>query len=70
LKNAKDVPARKAVSQNLMHKNLSITDGVYGVLSDLDVREQIVTLGKQVENKEELIDLLKKLVKRYENPPK
>ena len=30
LKNAKDVPALKAVSQNLMHSNLSITDGVYG----------------------------------------
>ena len=70
LKNAKDVPALKAVSQNLMHKNLSITDGVYGILSDLDVREQIVTLGKQVENKEELIDLLKKLVNQYENSPK
>jgi hypothetical protein len=23
-----------------MHKSLSVTDGVYGVLSDLDVREQ------------------------------
>ncbi len=70
-KNAKDVPALKAVSQNLMHKNLSVTDGVYGVLSDLDAREQIAALGKQVESKEEIfIDLLKKLVKRYENPPK
>ncbi len=51
----KDVPALKAVSQNLMHKNLSVTNGVYGILSDLDVREQIAALGKQVENKEELI---------------
>ncbi len=54
-KNMKDVPALKAVSQNLMHKNLSVTNGVYGILSDLDVREQIAALGKQVENKEELI---------------
>ncbi len=69
MKHAKDVPALKAVSPNLMHKNLSVTDGVYGVLSDLDAREQIAALGKQVESKEEIfIDLLKKLVKRYENP--
>ncbi len=53
-----------------MHKNLSVIDGVYGILSDLDVRKQIVALGNQVENKEELIELLKKLVKQYENPPK
>lgn len=40
-----------------MHKNLSVTDGV---LSDLDAREQIAALGKQVESKEEIfIDLLK-----------
>lgn len=46
LKNAKDIPALKAVSQNLMHSNLSITDGVYGILSDLDVKAQIHGLGK------------------------
>lgn len=46
LKNAKDIPALKAVSQNLMHANLSITDGVYGVLSGLDVKNQISNLGK------------------------
>jgi len=46
LKNAKDVPAVKAVSQNLMHENLAITDGVYGVLSDNDVKRQIGRLGQ------------------------
>jgi hypothetical protein len=45
LKNAKDVPALKAVCQNLMHSNLSITDRVYGILSDKDIREQISLLG-------------------------
>lgn len=45
LKNAKDIPALKAVSQNLMHANLSITDGVYGILSEQDVKEQIANLG-------------------------
>lgn len=46
LKQAKDIPALKAISQNLMHSNLSITDGVYGILSDMDVRKQIQSLGK------------------------
>jgi hypothetical protein len=48
LKNAKDVSALKAVSQNLMHANLSITDGVYGILSENDVQKQIRNLGKQL----------------------
>jgi len=45
LKRAKDVSAPKAISQNLMHQNLTITDGVYGILSDADVRNQIAALG-------------------------
>lgn len=38
---AKDVAALKAVSQNLMHENLAVTDGVYGILSERDVGAQI-----------------------------
>jgi hypothetical protein len=45
---AKDIQALKAVSQNLMHSNISITDGVYGILSDNDVRGKIAALGKQI----------------------
>jgi len=30
-----------------MHSNISITDGVYGILSDNDVRGQIIELGKK-----------------------
>ncbi len=48
LKKAKHVPALKAVSQNLMHSNLSITDRVYGVLSANDVRGQIAALGQKI----------------------
>ena len=48
LKNAKDVSALKAVSQNLMHENLTITDGVYGILSENDVRKEIAELGKKI----------------------
>lgn len=48
LKMAKDIQALKAVSQNLMHSNISITDGVYGILSDNDVKGQIAELGHSI----------------------
>jgi hypothetical protein len=54
---AKDVSALKAVSQNLMHENLSITDGVYGVLSETDARQQIATLGNGAANSEDVQEL-------------
>jgi len=47
LSRASDVAALKAVSQNLMHQSLSVTDGVYGVLSDRDVAGQIARLGNE-----------------------
>jgi site-specific recombinase XerC len=47
IKLAKDIAALKAISQNLMHSNLSITDGVYGILSDNDVRENIAALDQR-----------------------
>jgi site-specific recombinase XerD len=34
----KGVFALKAVSQNLMHENLSITDGIYGIMAETDVK--------------------------------
>jgi integrase len=46
IKQAKDIPTLKAISQNLMHANLSVTDGVYGILSDNDVKGKISQLGK------------------------
>lgn len=63
MKMAKDVSALKAVSQNLMHENLSITDGVYGVLSETDVRQQIATLGNGVANSKDVQEL-RSLVRR------
>ncbi len=48
LKKAKDVPALKAVSQNLMHSNLSVTDAVYGILEANDVKSQIAALGRSI----------------------
>jgi integrase len=47
LKMSKDIQALKAVSLNLMHSNLSVTDGVYGILSTQDVRNQIASLGSE-----------------------
>jgi integrase len=47
IKQAKNIRALKAISQNLMHANLSITDGVYGILSEQDVRNQIINMGEK-----------------------
>jgi integrase len=63
LKNAKDISALKAVSQNSMHANLSIIDGVYGILLETDVREQIAALGQNILKQHSFdIDLLANLV--------
>jgi hypothetical protein len=45
ISNAEDVATLKTVSQNLLHANLSITDGIYGVLPDRDVRARIIGMG-------------------------
>ena len=63
LKNAKDISALKAVSQNLIHENLSITDGAYGILLEGDVKKEILALVKSategLENKfDQLVELL------------
>ena len=47
IKHAKDVQALKAVSQNLMHANLTVTDGIYAILSKEDVQARITSLGVQ-----------------------
>ncbi len=45
-----------------MHKNLNVTNGVYGVLSDLNVREQIANLGKWADDKDDLLNSLRELL--------
>jgi site-specific recombinase XerC len=50
IQHSKDVGDLKAVSMNLMHSNLSITDGVYGVLSSADVGKRIAGLGVKLAN--------------------
>ena len=46
LKQAHDIADLKAISQNVMHASLAITDGVYGVLSGLDLADKITGLGR------------------------
>jgi hypothetical protein len=50
-----------------MHANISITDGVYGVLSESDVKNQIIALGQgvsggEVGKLEEVIPILKMIL--------
>lgn len=69
LKRAKDVKAIKAVSQNLMHSSLSVTDGVYGILSRNDVKGEIEALSEKVaeggtENIDDLIHLFEQILEK------
>jgi hypothetical protein len=65
LKQSKDIADLKAVSLNLMHSYLSITDGVYGILSTADVGKRILGLGNQLKTgqsfQEDLVDQIIKL---------
>lgn len=61
IKNARTISSLKAISQNLMHSSLKITDGVYGVLDDLDVAREIQSLGTQKED--DIISKLRELLK-------
>ena len=45
LKHARTIAELKAISQNLMHADIKITDGVYGVLTDDDTRDIIAGLS-------------------------
>jgi integrase len=62
IKNARTIAALKAVSQNLMHSSLKVTDGVYGILSDLDVQSEIRGLGSPVAD-EDILGKLRELLK-------
>ncbi len=74
IKNAKDIEQLKAVSQNLMHANLSITDGIYGQLTHEGIIEGIMNLGKDksqaelsLEDEDQTLKTLLKLLIR-KNP--
>jgi hypothetical protein len=46
LKNANTMAEYKAVSMNLMHSNIGITDGIYAALPGDDVKKAIGQLGQ------------------------
>jgi site-specific recombinase XerD len=54
----------KAVSQNVMHKQLSTTDAIYARLTDDDVARRIQALGKPKMNDAELDELARALFGR------
>ena len=59
----------KAISQNLMHSNLNITDGIYGMLSDDDIQQRIDNIGKVTdgENNQSIEEIKKQLMKIIAN---
>ena len=59
LKRAHDIADLKAISQNLMHSSLTITDSVYGVLSSDDISERLT--GLSANNKSRDNDLRQEL---------
>jgi integrase len=63
LKRARTIAEFKAVSQNLMHADLKITDGVYGILSGSDLQNTIAGLtSSHATDEEAVIDLLESLL--------
>lgn len=72
LKHANNMRELKAISQNLMHSNISITDGIYGGLSERDIKEQVTTLPNKTlpNDKETLLQLLRtnqKIIEELKN---
>jgi hypothetical protein len=62
----------KAISQNLMHANISITDGIYGGLSDMDIKKQITSLTSNSipDDQQSLLEILRlsqEIMNRLEN---
>lgn len=68
IKHANNVAQLRAISQNLMHANISITDGIYGGLSETDINEQITSLTKEKlpDDKDSLKELLRLTLDRLD----
>jgi integrase len=69
MKHARNIQDLKAVSQNLMHTSISVTDGLYGRLSSDDVNRAITHLGSDpVQPAGDMNTLLLALAKLQANP--
>ena len=71
IKIASDIGELKAISQNLMHSSISITDGIYGILSENDLETKISSLilkesSLNSNSVEELVMITKKLLEKIE----
>ncbi len=53
VRNAQTVEEMKVISQNLMHANLGITDGIYGELPEENVKRVIAKFGPKASQKQE-----------------
>jgi len=68
-KMAKDIVDLKAVSRNLMHSSLTMTDAVYGIFSESDVMTRITSLGERERDqapRDGLMGEIEKLIIGYE----
>ena len=68
IKHAHDMRELKAVSQNLMHSSISITDGIYGNLNNNDMMETIAGLASNPEGSSNLRTILQLMAKLQSNP--
>lgn len=68
IKHARDMRELKAVSQNLMHSSISITDGIYGNLNNNDMAETIAGLVENLGSSSDMQKLLQVLTKLQSNP--
>jgi integrase len=66
LKLANTISDLKAISMNLMHSDLKITDGVYAILSDTDVKEKISNLNK-IKEEENISTLLEEILREIKS---
>jgi integrase len=72
IKNAQNIKELKAISQNLMHSSLTVTDGIYGNLTGEDFTETVSMLGHTITGKEMenglSEDLIRAILKIQGNP--
>jgi integrase len=68
IKHARDMRELKAISQNLMHSSISITDGIYGNLQYEDMKETIAAMGRNADQLPDLRALIQMLLDIQNNP--
>ena len=68
MKHARNIEQLKAISQNLMHGSLAVTDGIYGNLAEDDVRSAIASLGPLVNDQKDISIVFQVLKILSENP--